>query len=297
VHRAQVLRRTLLMAPFISICWLLGNSIGRRHMKTTKWRRALRPSVIVIALMVLYAAPAASQQEFELPGQHSQAQSPIYRYSTPAPSPGHQPSGGDVSTIPQVSPQVSGAPTAPPRQPPSEPPPQIYQNHSQPVLPAVFRGCWQGTVEYVDSIERLPGGAKVGFWTPKTYRLCYRRVGNGPFVLTFTEAGMEANDRITNANGRMTLRTTDGRSYASMRSDLTFDEYRSRRSSFGGDTFAVHEITNLDCRVDADGMHVQGAVSGWRSGEPWFRARWHATFVHIGEPPQEVAAPGGGVPE
>jgi hypothetical protein len=152
-------------------------------------------------------------------------------------------------------------------------------------------------VEYVDSIERLPGGAKVGFWTPKTYRLCYRRVGNGPFVLTFTEAGVEANDRITNANGRMTLRSTDGHSYASMRSDLTFDEYRTSRSSFGGDTFAVHEITNLDCRVEADGMHVQGAVSGWRSGEAWFRARWHATFVHIGKPPQEVAVPGDGVPE
>jgi hypothetical protein len=165
------------------------------------------------------------------------------------------------------------------------------------VLPAVFRGCWQGEVDYLDSIERLPGGAKLGFWTPKTYRLCYRRIGDGPFVLTFTEAGVERNDRITNATGRMTLLSTDGRSYASMRSDLDFDEYRARQSYFGSETFAVHEVADLNCRVESDGMHVTGAATGWRNATPWFRARWHSVFVHVGEPPRQVEAPPGGIPE
>lgn len=95
----------------------------------------------------------------------------------------------------------------------------------------------------------------------------------------------------------MTLLSTDGRSYASMRSDLDFDEYRTHASYFGSSTFAVHEVADLNCRVEPDGMHVSGVVTGWRNQAPWFRARWHTVFVHIGEPPQQLAAPSGGIPE
>jgi hypothetical protein len=115
-------------------------------------------------------------------------------------------------------------------------------------------------------------------------------------MLTFTEAGVEQNERITNAAGRMTLLSSDGRSYASMRSDLHFDEYRTHVSYFGGNTFAVDEVTNLDCRVEPDGMHVRGFVTGWHNRAPWFRAQWHTVFVHAGEPPREAASPGG-IPE
>jgi hypothetical protein len=172
---------------------------------------------------------------------------------------------------------------------------QVYR--SQPALPAVFRGCWEGRVEYLDSLERLPGGAKLGFWTPKTYRLCYRRIGNGPFVMTFTEAGIEQNDRITNAEGKMTLLSSDGRVYASMRSSLDFDEYPSHASYSGSNTFAVHEVADLNCTIASDGMHVSGIVTGWRDQVPWFRARWHTLLVRQDEPPQQVEAPPGGIPE
>ncbi len=269
-------------------------------MKTAKSRRALYVLVAAATLIVLSAAHAATQQEFELPQQPSQGQPPSYYRPTPATPVPQWPPGADVRTLPQISPQLPPPPpsASPPRayQPPPPPvTPPVYQN--QPVLPAVFRGCWEGEVDYLDSIEHLPGGAKVGTWTPKTYRLCYRRIGDGPFVLTFTEAGIEQNDKIINAAGRMTLLSTDGRSYAAMRSDLHFDEYRTHVSDFGGDTFAVHEVTNLDCRVEADGMHVKGSVTGWRSEAPWFRARWHTVFGHVGAPPREVTAPPGGIPE
>ena len=266
--------------------------------------QSLHVLVLVAALVALSGTRAPAQQQFELPPQSSQGQPPIYTRPTPAANPvPHLPSGSDVATLPQISPQLPPA-TPPPAyhapiyqsQPqPASPPAQVYR--SQPVLPAVFRGCWEGRVEYLDSLERLPGGAKLGFWTPKTYRLCYRRIGNGPFVLTLTEAGIEQNDRIINAEGRMTLLSSDGHRYASMRSDLDFDEYRTHAGYFGSNTFAVHEVADLNCRIEPDGMHVNGVVTGWRNAAPWFRAHWHALFVHEGEPPQQVEAPPGGVPE
>lgn len=254
--------------------------------------------------MVLFCSRASAQEQFELPQQSLQGPPPIYTRSTPAPSPaGHSPLGSDVRTLPQISPQLPAAPpsslTPPPlyESQPQPPPPPTEAYRGQTVMPAVFRGCWEGRVEYLDSLNRLPGGAKLGYWTPKTYRLCYRRIGNGPFVLTLSEAGIEENDRITNAEGRMTLLSSDGRHYASMRSDLDFDEHGNRASFFGSNTFAVHEVTELDCRIEPDGMHVQGNVTGSRDEAPWFRARWHTVFTHEVEPPQQVEVPPGGIPE
>jgi len=150
----------------------------------------------------------------------------------------------------------------------------------QPVLPAIFRGCWQGDVEFLDSIERLPGAAKIGTWTPKTYRLCYERYGSGPFQLTFTAAGVAQNSKITNTQGAMELLSSDGHTYATMRAQLHFDEYRNG-DYFSGATFAVDETTRLQCDIQPDGMHVIGSVRGTRDGDPWFRAYWHALFIHI----------------
>ena len=82
-----------------------------------------------------------------------------------------------------------------------------------------------------------------------------------------------------------------------MRSDLDFDEYPTHASYFGANTFSVHEIADLDCRIEPDGMHVKGIVTGWRDGAPWFRARWHTVFMHEGETPERVEAPPEGIPE
>lgn len=148
----------------------------------------------------------------------------------------------------------------------------------QPVLPPVFRGCWEGTVQSVDSIERAPGGHPLGYWTPKTYRLCYKRVGNGPYQLTFGETGVVATQKIKYSQGRVEIQQTDGRSYAELRAFLHFDEYRAG-PNFGGDTFAVDEATVLECKIDGDQMRVIADVDGRREDQPWFRAHWRTVFV------------------
>jgi hypothetical protein len=148
----------------------------------------------------------------------------------------------------------------------------------QPVLPPVFRGCWQGSVDGVDSIDRAPGGHKLGYWTPKTYRLCYKRVGNGPYQLTFGETGVVASEKIKYSKGRVEIIATDGRSYARMHAFLHFEEYRTGMN-FSGSTFAVDEATILECKIDGDQMHVSADMDGRREDEPWFRAHWHTTFL------------------
>lgn len=142
----------------------------------------------------------------------------------------------------------------------------------------MFRGCWQGSVNELDWIKRLPGAHRVGYWTPKTYRLCYRRVGSGPFTLTFTETGVAPSEKIINAHGRVQALATNGRDWAKMRSDLRFDEYRVAAGP-GGDTFTVDETAMLDCRIVNNVMNVSASVYGIRDGAPWFRAHWTASFM------------------
>jgi hypothetical protein len=157
---------------------------------------------------------------------------------------------------------------------------------TQPVLPAVFRGCWDGRVEFLDSNQRMWGAPKVGVWTPKTYRICYRRVGNGPFELTFSQVGMDPNIKVVNPTGRMDLISTDGRNAATMRALLHFDEYYANHR-MGNRTFAVDEEAILDCVVQGNGgMYVRGRVFGRRDGTPWFRATWHAVFSRVGGLPE-----------
>jgi hypothetical protein len=239
---------------------------------------------LILAQLVIWPFSLNAQQSFEIPLPPNQSNStPLVARPTPRSAP--TPPGMDVETLPQLR-------QAPPPPPPAisvfRPPPAAYQpppslsppaSQAPPPLPASFRGCWEGEVDYLDSIERLPGAAKIGPWTPKTYRLCYRQSGNGPFELTFTEAGVAHSRKITNAAGKMQVLSTDGRSFANLRALLHFDEYRTHTSYFSGNTFPVDELTNLQCRITPDGMQVSGTVYGERSGNPWFRAKWHALFA------------------
>ena len=174
----------------------------------------------------------------------------------------------------QQQPPVAPQPAPPP---PAMPVPLVA---TQPVLPPVFRGCWQGTVESVESMQRAPGGHKLGYWTPKTYRLCYKRVGDGPYQLTFGETGVVATEKIKFSKGRVDIKQTDGRSYARMRAFLHFDEYRVNTSA-GGPTFAVDEVTILDCKIDGDQMRVIADLDGRREDQPWFHAHWRTTFIRV----------------
>jgi len=225
------------------------------------------------ALFVIVAA-ARAQSNLEVPGPGGQQPPRIAPNPAPTP-PGSNPEYGP--NVIQLLPLQTAAPAAPtpaprPRMAPVAPPLQVTAT-----LPAVFRGCWKGQVNELDSIQRLPGAHKVGFWTPKTYRLCYRRVGGGPFTLTFSETGVTPTEKIINVHGEVVALSTDGRAFAKMRSNLHFDEYHVDRD-LRGTTFAVDEITMLDCRIKNDQMFVSAEVHGTRDGEPWFRAYWHAGF-------------------
>ena len=227
-----------------------------------------------IALMVIAARPLRAQQSPAVPVPANQATPPAY-YRPPV-APGPTPPSRAVQTIPQATQSVQ-----PPGPPPSAAQPP--SSHPEPILPAIFRGCWVGRVDDLDSITRLAGGPPLGTWTPKTYRLCYQRTGNGPFELTFTEAGIARDYRITNATGRMDLRSTDGHTYAAMRALLHFDEYQTHAQYFSGSTFAVDELTQLQCEIVGNGMRVTGQVYGEHGGTPWFQATWHTTFLHIAD--------------
>lgn len=188
-----------------------------------------------------------------------------------------------IAPAPQASaPAPLSVPSFAPSAAPSAVSPPAMMTQSAPVLPAVFRGCWQGEVDLLDTLERLPGGHKVGYWTPKTYRLCYQRVGDGPFKLTFSETGIAPTEKIIHAHGQVDTLATDGRVYARLRSQLGFDEFRVEPGE-GGGTFHVDETTMLDCRIQNGAMAVAASVNGTRDGAPWFRARWRALFRPVAQ--------------
>ncbi len=224
---------------------------------------------------------ARAQATLEVPGPAQQNQPNIPPRPAP-PAATWAPSGADNGDSIQLLPQELWKPAPaplPPAQSPPHPPVNAAPMTAQtlPALPAVFRGCWNGQVNQLDWIRREPGAHKIGFWTPKTYRLCYKRVGDRPFTLTFTETGVAPSEKIINPHGNVTAITTDGRAYAAMRSRLDFDEYKTRADGLSP-TFAVDETTNLDCRIAGDEMIVNADVYGTRDGEPWFRAHWRADF-------------------
>jgi hypothetical protein len=238
--------------------------------------RLIRP-VRFLILMVAIATSAVSASAQDMMQGEPQI-SPAPR-PTRAPMPPPPPSNREMQ-IPQQAPQQPWTPAPAPPPLPAPPPINLPLVAPQPVLPPVFRGCWQGAVEEVDSIQRAPGGHKLGYWTPKTYRLCYKRVGNGPYQMTFGETGVVASEKIKFSKGRVDIKETDGRGFARMRAFLHFDEYHAG-TDFGGSTFAVDEVTMLDCKIDGDQMHVRAEMEGRREDEPWFRAQWHATFIRM----------------
>ena len=230
-------------------------------------------------ILVFATGGALAQTLMQVPGggQNAPSFAPRAR-STATPA---LPEGATLQLAPaQVqAPQVSApAPSAAPSV--IAPPPMMTQ--TVPVLPAVFRGCWQGEVGLLDTLERLPGGHKVGYWTPKTYRLCYQRIGDGPFKLTFSETGIAPTEKIIHAHGQVETLATDGRVYARLRSQLGFDEFRVEPGQNGG-TFHVDETTMLDCRIQNGSMAVAASVDGTRDGAPWFRARWRARFSPVAQ--------------
>jgi hypothetical protein len=269
-------------------------AFGKALLQAAKMgRRKTLTMLAAMALMLAQGAPRA-QQQLEVPAPAPQAQPSLRPRPAPTARPQLPPSN-QLQEIPSVIPPTPQPPAPVPQMPPPLPPPPpllpppplpppASMLHAQPILPAIFRGCWDGRVGFLDSIERMQDAPRVGVWTPKTYRICYQRIGNGPFELTFSQVGVDPNMKIVNPTGRMDLISTDGRDAARMRAQLHFDEFYLHRR---GQTFAVDEETILDCAIQGSGaMLVRGQVFGRRDGVPWFRAGWHAVFSRVGNLPE-----------
>jgi hypothetical protein len=252
-------------------------------------RQIMRVTAAAGLILALAARGAFAQTMMQAPMSGPAQNAPRFTPRSQATAATHPQPGGDTLLLaPALTPVVATpipAPmqlpppqaAAPVQVPPSRAMPPAMMTQTAPVLPAVFRGCWQGQVNLLDTLERLPGAHKVGYWTPKTYRLCYKRIGNGPFTLTFSETGIAPTDKIIHAHGHVDTLATDGRVYARLRSQLGFDEFRVE-PGFNGGTFHVDETTMLDCKIENGAMAVAASVYGTRDGAPWFRARWRALF-------------------
>ena len=246
---------------------------------------------IIVGTVATFGRDARAQSTLEVPGPAQQNQPYIPPRQAPppywnSPAGSDNPNGNTIQLLPpglfNMRPAQPAAPPPPQARPNAAPNTAPLTSQASPALPATFRGCWQGQVNQVDWIRREPGGHKIGYWTPKTYRLCYKRVGTRPFTLTFTAPGVEANEKIINPRGHVVPVSTDGRAYAAMRAQLHFDEYSSGWNP-AAQTFAVDETTHLNCQIAGDDMRVSADVYGTRDGEPWFRAHWRADFRHYAE--------------
>jgi hypothetical protein len=148
-------------------------------------------------------------------------------------------------------------------------------------LPRVFQGCWQGQVTHPDWLRAL-NGQPPGLWITKTYRLCYRRVGQGPFVPTLATADVDSNskpfDVVSGVRSTLRVLRTDGHSNATLRAFLHFDQPDVEFGILPG-TATVDELTEMTGRLDKDVIRVQGEVYAEWNQSPWCIITWHADFL------------------
>jgi hypothetical protein len=149
-------------------------------------------------------------------------------------------------------------------------------------LPKVFQGCWQAQVTHLDSL-RVLGRQPPNLWITKTYRFCYRRVAQGPFVPTLATAGVDSNSVpfgvVSSVQSTLRVLRTDGRSSATLRAFLEFNQPDVELGILAG-TAAVDELTEMTGRLDGDVMHIQAKVYAEWNRSPWCIITWHADFIH-----------------
>jgi hypothetical protein len=148
-------------------------------------------------------------------------------------------------------------------------------------LPQVFRGCWRGVVRHIDSLIQL-GPPHISEWVPKTYRICYVQSAGAPFRPTISETGMLTHSRqISNTRGRLMVLSTDGRTRATMRAYLHFDEAAPGLFGFQGARGAVDEVTDMRCQIESGAMRVEGRLFAQWNGQPWAAIAWSADFRNV----------------
>src|SRR5581483_7280093 len=177
-----------------------------KRMIAMRWIASIMSWALVL---VMAAIPAGAQSNLEIPQTRSQSAvgSSAAPQASPSPSRGNEEDSSTLQIAPEPTPaapqqaapsaqypdpavaaaaaaaaaavnallmmQHSAVPTpAAPAAPSPAPPLSSLAIHSQPALPAVFRGCWQGEVATVDHLERVPGAPTLDPGTPRPYSPC-----------------------------------------------------------------------------------------------------------------------------
>jgi hypothetical protein len=150
-------------------------------------------------------------------------------------------------------------------------------------LPEVFRGCWSGSVERVDSIVPLGSSSRHLIWLTKSYTLCYKQAGySGRWKLTFAEGSVSDRRQVTDQHQLIKVKSVS----AADRAELTaYLHFRAPEiTSFGMRTGVINtldELTHLYCEVMPGGneMEVRASVFVENDDQPNASIMWHTRFV------------------
>jgi hypothetical protein len=156
-------------------------------------------------------------------------------------------------------------------------------------LPRVFRGCWSGFVDSLDSIRPLNPDLGRLIWLTKTYTLCYKQAGyKGKWQLTFAKGAVAAGREVSDQRQAIKVDSVTGPDRAELTAYLHF-----RTQGFVGfrgvaRPSTLDELTHLHCEAHPaqNLMFVRAEVFVETNGEPYAEVTWHANFFRTGEQAQ-----------
>jgi hypothetical protein len=166
--------------------------------------------------------------------------------------------------------------------------PEKGSNTREIPLPVVYRGCWTGTVPWIDSMVRLGPSTQPVAWLTKSYTLCYKQIGyGGRWRLTFAEGGVAERWRVSDERQTIAVQSVSKGSRALLRAYLHFRTPRinALTGSPSGIVDTVDELTHLRCRVLTGNqlMLVRAEVYVQQDGQPFLDITWHTTFRRTDE--------------
>ena len=101
------------------------------------------------------------------------------------------------------------------------------------------------------------GDPRLAGFIPTTYQLCFRRVGEGPFTITFhdfkldTAYASERGYRVSNYDEQAELVSTDGKNVVSLHSIARLDEGLKVLGFIPGPTVRIAKMMRVACSKQA----------------------------------------------
>jgi hypothetical protein len=175
------------------------------------------------------------------------------------------------------------------------PPFEAPQNALEiPQVPKPFEGCWEGTITEPDSWERVKGPRIAGY-IPHTDRLCFKKLGDEPFTITFHDIKVDSDYAskigypISNIDEQTDLVSTDGHNEVSLHSVVSFDERGKLLGLIPSSVTRISTTRDAHCLLVDDGaaLNVEASQTtrcsgSWGcNGQVWVRATWHSHFHKV----------------